>query len=255
MKKYRFASLSWAEVAEMEREKRLILIPLGSTEQEGTHLPLGVDTYVAEAVANAVAEATDCLVAPSLPVGYSEWFLEFPGTISLKMETLIAVLREYLTSLIHHGFRRFIFVNGHGGNAPAVDVVAREFKLKHDVDVAMVQIWKVVNSLAKDIPDLKENVFRHAGEFMTSLMLYLQPETVEMERAKVEYVKTNKQPFKAKSSLGPAEFKGVEISLYDKAKRLTESGTMGDPLSATAKKGETIFHHITSYLIEMVRNF
>jgi len=255
MKKYRFASLSWAEVAEMEREKRLILIPLGSTEQEGTHLPLGVDTYVAEAVANAVAEATDCLVAPSLPMGYSEWFLEFPGTISLKMETLIAVLREYLTSLIHHGFRRFIFVNGHGGNAPAVDVVAREFKLKHDVDVAMVQIWKVVNSLAKDIPDLKENVFRHAGEFMTSLMLYLQPETVEMERAKVEYVKTNKQPFKAKSSLGPAEFKGVEINLYDRAKRLTESGIMGDPLSATAKKGEIIFHHITSYLIEMVRNF
>ena len=255
MKKYRFVSLSWAEVAEMEREKRLILIPLGSTEQEGTHLPLGVDTYVAEAVANAVAEATDCLVAPSLPMGYSEWFLEFPGTISLKMETLIAVLREYLTSLIHHGFRRFIFVNGHGGNAPAVDVVAREFKLKHDVDVAMVQIWKVVNSLAKDIPDLKENVFRHAGEFMTSLMLYLQPETVEMERAKVEYVKTNKQPFKAKSSLGPAEFKGVEINLYDRAKRLTESGIMGDPLSATAKKGEIIFHHITSYLIEMVRNF
>ena len=255
MKKYNFASLSWAEVAEMEREKRLILVPLGSTEQEGTHLPLGVDTYVAEAVANAVAEATDCLVAPSLPVGYSEWFLEFPGTISLKMETLIAVLREYLTSLLHHGFRRFIFVNGHGGNAPAVDVVAREFKLKHDVDVAMVQIWKVVNSLAKDIPDLKENVFRHAGELMTSLMLYLQPETVEMERAKVEYVKTNKQPFKAKSSLGPAEFKGVEINLYDRAKRLTESGTMGDPLSATAKKGEIIFHHITSYLIEMVRNF
>jgi creatinine amidohydrolase len=239
----------------MEREKRLILVPLGSTEQEGTHLPLGVDTYVAEAVANAVAEATDCLVAPSLPLGYSEWFLEFPGTISLKMETLIALLREYLTSLLHHGFRRFIFVNGHGGNAPAVDVVAREFKLEHDVDVAMVQIWKVVNSLANDIPDLKENVFRHAGELMTSLMLYLQPETVEMERAKVEYVKTNKQPFKAKSSLGPAEFKGVEINLYDKAKRLTESGTMGDPLSATAKKGEIIFHHITSYLIEMVRNF
>ncbi len=255
MERYQFAAYSWAEVGEMEIKDKIILIPLGSTEQEGTHLPLGVDTFVAEAIANEVAKETGSLAGPALPLGYSEWFLEFPGTISLKIETLIRVLREYISSLIYHGFRKFIFVNGHGGNSPAVDVISREFTMKHDVQIAMVEIWKIANSFAKDIPDLKENMFRHAGELMTSVMLYLHPDTVDMEKAKVEYVKSSKPSFKTKSTLGPAEFKGVEISLYDKAKRLTESGIMGDPLSATVKKGEIIFHTITSYLIEMVKNF
>ena len=255
MERYQFAEYSWAEVHEMKRENTIILIPLGSTEQEGTHLPIGVDTYVAEAIAQEVAKETGSLVGPSLPVGYSEWFLEFPGTVSLTMETFTQVLREYLSSLLHHGFKKFIFVNGHGGNSSAVDVASREFIMSNDVQIAMVEIWKIANSLAKDIPMLKENVFKHAGELMTSVMLYLHPDTVNMKKAKAEYIKSNKHPFNTKSTLGSAEFKGVEITLYDKAKSLTESGIMGDPLSATAKKGEAIFNAITLYLIEMVKNF
>jgi creatinine amidohydrolase len=255
MERYQFAAYSWAEVHEMERENTIILIPLGSTEQEGTHLPIGVDTYVAEAVAQAVAKETGSLVGPTLPVGYSDWFLEFPGTVSLKLETLTQVLREYISSLIHHGFKKFIFVNGHGGNSSAVDIVSREFIMSHDVQIAMVEIWKIANSLAKDIPELKENVFKHAGELMTSVMLYLHPDTVNMKKAKIEYVTSNKPHFTVKSTLGPAEFKGVEITLYGKAKSLTESGIMGDPLSATAEKGKIIFTTITSYLIEMVKYF
>ena len=255
MERYQLAAYSWEEVSEMDRKNKTILIPLGSTEQEGTHLPLGVDTYVAEALANEVAAATGALVGPTLPVGYSEWFLEFAGTTSLKMETFTQVVREYCHSLIQHGFKKFIFVNGHGGNAPGVDVVARELKLENDVEVAMVEIWKIANSLAKDIPGLKEKAFKHAGEIMTSVMLYLHPDMVSMDRARVEYVHGGQGPFKAKTSLGPAEFRGMEIKVYEKAKKLTESGIMGDPLSATAKKGEAVYKVMKSYLIEMVTHF
>ena len=255
MKRYQLCSYSWAEIHEMNKGNTTILIPLGSTEQEGTHLPLGVDTYVAEAIANEVAKQTDSLVGPALPLGYSEWFSEFPGTISLKVETLIQVLREYISNLIHHGFKKFIFVNGHRGNSASVDVISREFVMNRDVHIAMVEIWKIANSMAKDMPTLKENVFKHAGELMTSVMLFLHPDMVSMKKAKAEYVKSKKQPFTAKSSLGSAEFKGIEINLYEKAKSLTESGIMGDPLSATAEKGEIIVNAITSYLIEMVKNF
>jgi creatinine amidohydrolase/Fe(II)-dependent formamide hydrolase-like protein len=87
--------------------------------------------------------------------------------------------------------------------------------MSHDVQIAMVEIWKIANSLAKDIPKLKENILRHAGELMTSVMLYLHPDKVDMKRAKAEYVKSKKPHFTAKSTLGPAEFKGVEITLYD----------------------------------------
>ena len=127
--------------------------------------------------------------------------------------------------------------------------------MSHKVQIAMVEIWKIANSLAKDIPGLKENVFKHAGELMTSVMLYLHPDTVDMKRAKVEYLKSSNPHFTVKSTLGPAEFKGVEITLYDKAKSLTESGIMGDPLSATPEKGKIIVNAITSYLVEMVNNF
>ncbi len=116
MKKQRLAAYSWEEVSEMKREEQVILVPLGSMEQEGTHLPLGVDTYVAEAMADAVAGASDSLAGPSLPIGYSEWFFEFEGVITLKMETVLDYLRQYCESLINHGFRKFIFVNGHAGN-------------------------------------------------------------------------------------------------------------------------------------------
>ena len=255
MERYQFAAYSWAEVHEMNRENTIILIPLGSTEQEGTHLPIGVDTYVAEAIAQEVAKKTGSFVGPSLPVGYSEWFCEFPGTISLKIETFAQVLGEYISSLVRHGFKKFIFVNGHGGNSSAVDVTSREFIMSNDVQIAMVEIWKIANSLAKDIPELTENIFKHAGELMTSVMLYLHPDTVNMKKAKVEYIKSKKQSFTAKSTLGSAEFKGVEISLYEKAKTLTESGIMGDPFSATVEKGKIIVNAITSYLVEMVKNF
>ena len=107
MERYQFAAYSWAEVHEMERENTIILIPLGSTEQEGIHLPLGVDTYVAEAIAQAVAKEADCLVGPTLPVGYSEWFLEFPGTVSLKIETLTQVLREYIFRYLQKGLKNW----------------------------------------------------------------------------------------------------------------------------------------------------
>jgi creatinine amidohydrolase len=255
MKRHQFSAYSWQEVGEMDRASTAILIPLGSTEQEGTHLPIGVDTFVAESLANEVAKETGALAGPVLPLGYSEWFLEFSGTISLKLETLIQVLREYTSCLIHHGFRKLIFINGHAGNSTAVDVVARECTMSQSARIGMVETWKIANSLAKDIPDLKENAFKHAGEIMTSVMLYLHPDMVTMERARVEYVKSGQGPFKAKSSLGLADFKGMEIKVYEGTKTLTESGIMGDPLSATAQKGELIFNALKSYLIEMVTHF
>jgi creatinine amidohydrolase/Fe(II)-dependent formamide hydrolase-like protein len=78
---------------------------------------------------------------------------------------------------------------------------------------------------------------------------------VSMDRARVEYVASSKEPFRAKSTLGPADFKGIEIRLYDRAKKLTESGIMGDPTAATPQKGEVIFNRLKSYLREMISHF
>ena len=90
---------------------------------------------------------------------------------------------------------------------------------------------------------------------MTSIMLYLHPETVDMNRARAEYVRSPRPPFVNKSSLGAGEFKGIEISFYDRTKNLTASGIMGDPSAATAEKGNLLFTRLTAYLVEMVNHF
>jgi creatinine amidohydrolase len=255
MKKHQLASFSWLELKELEKVDKTIIIPLGSTEQQGPHNPIGVDFYVADHIADIVAEASGAFVGPSLPLGYSEWFLDYPGTVSLKMDTYTQVLREYCSCLVRHGFRKIIFFNAHGGNTPAVDVVARELCFEHQAQVAMVEIWKVANSLAKDMDGLKENTVKHAGEIMTSIMLYLDHQMVDMQRAQAEYLKSVKPAFTAKSTLGPSEFKGIEISIYEEAQKLTASGAMGDPMAAASEKGKVIIEHLKSYLVDMVKNF
>jgi len=255
VKKNVLESCSWQEISEMEREDRVVLIPLGSTEQQGFHLPLGVDTYVAEKIAVDAAQKTGALVAPIIPFGYSAWFMEYPGTITLKMETLIQLIREYCESLITHGFRKFIFINGHRGNSPAIDVIAREFKLHYDLTLAMVEVWAVANALAKRCESLQEKVFKHGGEVMTSIMMAIDPDLVDMKRAKTEYLKSTKHPFEIKSTLGPAEFQGIPVNFYEKARRCTATGTMGDPMAANPETGKWLLSEIESFLERMIKNF
>lgn len=108
--------MTWRDVEAYLERSRLILIPIGSTEQHGPNGLLGTDRITAEAIARRVGDHIDALVAPTISVGMALHHLAFPGTISLRPETLIAVIRDYVWSLHHTGFRQFLFINGHGGN-------------------------------------------------------------------------------------------------------------------------------------------
>lgn len=108
--------MTWQDVEHYLQRSRDILIPIGSTEQHGPNGILGTDFVTAQDVAVQAAAQLSLLVAPTISVGMALHHLAFPGTISLRPTTLIAVLRDYVWSLYQHGFRRFLFVNGHGGN-------------------------------------------------------------------------------------------------------------------------------------------
>ncbi len=114
----RIADLNWMQVeAYLERDDRIVL-PIGSTEQHG-YLSLATDVVLAERVSVEAAEALGVPVLPVLPFGVAPGFTAYPGTVSLRLETLVSVLRETLDTLYGQGFRRFLVVNGHGGNAGA----------------------------------------------------------------------------------------------------------------------------------------
>lgn len=246
--------LSWTEFDQLRKEIDTVLFPIGSVEVEGPHLPLAVDSIVALEVAKRVAAGTKLLVAPLISVTYSEWHMGFPGTLSLSLSTLSQVLREICEDLVEHGLRRILFINSHVGNDPAIMEIGNELIRRSAARVGMVNLWAMANQMGKDIPELKENIFLHAGEIMTSVMLALRPELVDMSKAKKEYLKARVDSFTQKGS-SQVTFKGISVYAYHLSDEVTESGVMGDPFAATKEKGEKIISLWVGYIRDYLEEF
>jgi len=250
----RIEEMSWVEFEARSREIKTILLPIGSIEVEGPHLPLGVDSIVASEICNRVSADCDVLVGPLISVGYSDWHSGFRGTLSLSVETLTAVLREILHTLVGYGLKRFIFINPHMGNRAPIFSVATELRKKDLAIVAMIDLWRLVHEMAGDIEGLQEKSFKHAGEIMTSVMLALRPELVKMERAVREGLQSGVDSMVQETS-SRVQFSGYHLEVFRMSKELTDSGVMGNPLNATREKGEEIIRRWVDYIREFVREF
>lgn len=148
----RISDLNWPQVeAYLRRDDRAVL-PLGSTEQHA-YLSLSVDTTLAERVAVEAAEPVGVPVFPALAYGVTPYFLAYPGTVSLRISTYLEVVRDILDSLVGHGFRRLLIVNGHGGNAPAQSFVGEwlthhpEARVKFHNWWSAPRVWAAVQAV------------------------------------------------------------------------------------------------------------
>lgn len=246
--------MSWSDFEMTSRSTDTVLIPLGSVEQEGLHLPLGVDSIVALEVAKRVAECSDVLVAPLINIGYSDWHSEFPGTLNLRMETLIGLLREVCSSLVDNGMRRFIFVNPHVGNEASIFSMATELRKKNLGIGAMVNLWKLASEMGKDIPSLHEKSFKHAGEIMTSVMLALRPELVDMSKARKDTLSSGIEGIEQEAPRS-VKFQNYHVEIYRMSRELNTTGIMGDPTHATSEKGEEIIRRLVDYISDFIELF
>lgn len=177
------AEMSWAEVEEYLARDNRIILPLGSTEEHGRHLGLGTDSIEAEAIARGVGEATNIVVAPTLHYGMALSQMGFPGTVSLKPPTLIAVLEDIFRSLYRHGFRRVLVVNGHGGNTAslvsAVQLVTQDLP---GLRVKNFEWWTDQEAYRVVVEMLGEQVGSHASPGETAFMLAVRPNAVKLDR-------------------------------------------------------------------------
>lgn len=202
----------------------LLLIPVGSTEQHGPHLPFCVDTLIAEAVAQRVASQLseqhdlDVIVAPGIAFGASGEHQGFPGTLSIGHEALNIVLIELIRSAAHWA-KRVVFINGHGGNVTTMkSVITRMREEGHDVGWVPCALESATDA--------------HAGFDETSVALALAPTLVNMTQARPG----NTQPLQ---EILPSLMAGG-------LRPVTETGVLGDPSNATADTGEQLFDELVS---------
>ena len=176
---------SWPDIETYLARSRGILIPIGSIEQHGPTGYLGTDAITAELVARGAGEEAQALVGPTLSIGMAQHHMAFPGTISFKPSTLIAVIRDYVLSLAEHGFTRFLFVNGHGGNVPTVKAAFYEIEAETRPRAAAggpelrckIVNWydgRSVNALIRELFAGKEG--SHATPSEVSVTLHAYPE-------------------------------------------------------------------------------
>lgn len=173
------------EVRELLTRTDMVIIPVTALEQHGLHLPMGTDYYSGIERAKLIAARTDVLVAPILIPGQSHYHMGFEGTVSLSSETIQQVMVEAAESLIRHGFKRFLFLSSHGGNAAATAFIVD--RINQETAGIAVDLGSAIGPFRdrerlSSIPD-PELFDRHAGVSETSRALYLMPDLVDLEAA------------------------------------------------------------------------
>ncbi len=181
---HRWQDLSWPELAGLDVAGAVAVLPLGAVEQHGPHLPLSVDGAINAAVLERTLEVVDdtvtVLALPQQPVGLSPEHGDFPGTLSLTPETMLAMLREIGASIAAAGVRRLVLLNSHGGQPAILDLAAQSLRDRHGmlaVPVNAFRLWR----RAEHLPADKAAYDVHAGAIETSILLHLAPEAVRQD--------------------------------------------------------------------------
>ncbi len=184
MKARRWDECAWPELSVLSNGDgtEVGLVPVGATEQHGPHLPVGTDTFIAEALCRAVSERTQAIVLPAIPVACSYGHgTVLPGTISFTPELVAAVARQYAEWAALSGLTKLLFVNSHFGNTAALGIATDHLRLfRPDLQVGVVDWWSVDPELLAEMTVDGDDVHAHRAE--TSVMLAIAPELVHLDR-------------------------------------------------------------------------
>ena len=239
----RLSEMTWPEFERRVREEApVVIVPVGSTEQHGPHMPLGCDVVIPVAVAEAVAEALGGLVAPAMPYGYKSQPKtgggnHFPGTLSLDASTLIAVLRDIANELARHGVRKIVILDGHMENqwfiTEAIDLALRDNRREGIRDLRIVKLgyWEFISKATEDLlfPDgLVSWALEHAAVMETSVMLHLRPDLVRRELI---------------PDHPAAEFPPYDIYPFDTAP-VPADGVLSSAAGASSEKGAAVLAQV-----------
>jgi len=224
--------MTWPEAKTRLPKVRLAVLPTGSMEQHGPHLTFETDITIATELARRLAleHSPHVVVAPPLPVGMSNHHMSFPGTITWRYDTFMACLEDTILALSEHGIRRFLILNGHGGNRAAISVLASQLRYEDDLLVAGCTWFELVREAChKFIP--KRRV--HADEIEAAMGLYLAPRVVRKPALTKGKAHPDPYPY-----TDPGAGGGFDVPY--RWEELTPNGAYGDARRATAEMGQEL---------------
>ncbi len=245
-RRFDWADYKSAEFAGIDPEEVIAILPTAAVEQHGPHLPVGVDTMIAEGMLGELRancpDDLDIRILPVQAVGKSNEHLHARGTLTLSAETALRAWKEIGRSVARAGIRKIVIVNSHGGNLDLISILARELR----VDAGMLAVkcqWGNFGTPEGMFSEREEDFGIHGGDRETSLMLHFHPELVDMEAAE-NFVSTAESA--TIPPIGPVSYGWT-------ASDLNPAGTVGEAHLASAEKGKKAAIHQISGFVELLR--
>jgi creatinine amidohydrolase len=232
------------QLAELPHDKNpWVVIPVGAIEQHGPHLPVGVDTMIAEAAADGLKSrlGETIEIAPTLAYGKSNEHADFRGTVGISARSLRRLVKSRVQNLRALGFTRFALLNTHGGNSSVLTYTLRELQSELDVRAGMLRL-----PVSDELDEQERTWGFHAGEWETSVMLEIAPELVKMDRAVSHYPARLEDEGELRPENAPAIFSW-------KTADIAPAGVMGDATKASAEKGRRWLNFAIDQLAGQIR--
>jgi creatinine amidohydrolase len=233
--------MTTVEFASLDLDRVIAVLPVGSIEQHGPHLPVGVDSAINEAILARTLELIPAMlpvtVLPMTYVGKSDEHLAFPGTLTLSAETLLRVWTEIGESVARTGVKKLVIFNSHGGQPQLVDIVARDLRIRHRMFVVAASTYRLGRPPGL-FPDAELKHGIHGGSVETSIMLHVRPDVVHMAAAK---------NFESLGQRMEADFRFLTpegaIGFGWQTQDLNPDGACGNALDADAERGRLVVDH------------
>lgn len=249
----KFGDNCWVDIQQADKNK-IVVIPLGSMEQHGHHSPLLTDTYLVTEVAERVEEhlSEQIYMLPTMWLGASDHHLDLPGTVSVTNSVYTVIIKNIVRSIAQAGFRRLVFLNGHGGNVTpgtqAITELTNESDVYNDMWIALSSYWTVAApAISPEDHGMQTKQLTHACEYETSMMLFLHGDIMRMDRVKSSPPLINSPFFHSEH--------GGRLNVAKRMATRTPTGAMGEPQYATPEKGESLLNAIADEVIACIEDF
>jgi creatinine amidohydrolase len=255
LREYRYEKLTWPDVNDAVASNQVCILPCGSVEQHGPHLPLDVDIVCPAGIAAGCGRRMPerVLVLPVLAYGFTAHVMDFPGTINTNYDHFIDQILDVTRSLAYHGFKKIILLNGHGSNTPCLDLAARRTNLETDAECCAISWWTLLTVDRTFLPQWRESRFpggcAHACELETSVYMHLDHEQVRTEEIRNGAIAFNE---------GAPEFAWLDLFAAGPAgwvpwtSAYCAEGVMGDAELATPEKGRAAYEEAVRQLGRLV---